>query len=92
MVPIILLIGVVEALFSCEHVLEMVYYEEVMHYADHVYERLNQWSLPGVWAGCLFSLGWLKLMRWNVYKLIAVGLCFFSLYAAGFYFQVDARL
>ncbi|MCI7274451.1 hypothetical protein MR642_09180 [bacterium] len=92
MVPIVLLIGVVEALFSCEHVLEMVYYEEVMHYADHVYERLNQWSLPGVWAGCLFSLGWLKLMRWNVYKLIAVGLCFFSLYAAGFYFQVDAAL
>lgn len=66
-VPVILLVGVVEALFSCEHVLEMVCYEEVMHYADHTYEALNQWSLPGIWAGCLFSLGWLKLKRWNVY-------------------------
>lgn len=42
-VPVILLIGVVEMLFSSEHVIEMVYYEEVMHYADHTYEWLNQW-------------------------------------------------
>ena len=92
LVPVIILIGVVEALFSCEHVLEMVYYEEVMHYADHTYEALNQWSLPGIWAGCLFSLGWLKLMRWNVYKLIAFALGCFALYAGGFYCLVDAGL
>ena len=91
-VPIILLIGVVEALFSCEHVLEMIYYEEVMHYADHTYEALNQWSLPGIWTGCLFSLGWLKLMRWNVYKLIALALFAFALYAGGFYFLVDSNI
>ena len=47
-VLIILLIGVVEALFSCEHVLEMVYYEEVMHYDDLTTETLAQWSLPGI--------------------------------------------
>ena len=92
MIPIVLLIGVVEALFSCEHVLEMVYYEEVMHYADHTYEALNLWSLPGIWAGCLFSLGWMKLMHWNVYKLISVALFAFTLYAGGFYFLVDAGL
>lgn len=91
-VPIILLIGVVEALFSCEHVLEMVYYEEVMHYADHTYEALNQWSLPGIVAGCLFSIGWLKLMRWNVYKLIALALVAFCIYAGGFYVLVDSNI
>ena len=91
-VPVILLIGVVEALFSCEHVLEMVYYEEVMHYADHTYEALNQWSLPGIVAGCLFSIGWLKLMRWNVYKLIALALVAFCIYAGGFYVLVDANI
>lgn len=91
-VPVIVLIGVVEALFSCEHVLEMVYYEEVMHYADHTYEALNQWSLPGIWAGCLFSLGWLKLMRWNVYKLIAFALAFFALYVGGFYVLIDSNI
>ena len=91
-VPIILLIGVVEILFSSEHVIEMVYYEEVMHYADHTYEWLNQWSLPGIWAGCLFSLGWLKLMRWNVYRLIAVALLFFAIYTGGFYFLIDESI
>lgn len=91
-VPIILLIGVVEALYSCEHVLEIIYYEEVMHYADHTYEALNLWALPGMWAGCMFSLGWLKLMRWNVYKLIALALCFFALYVGGFYVLVDSNL
>ena len=91
-VPVILLIGVVEALFSCEHVLEMVYYEEVMHYADHTYEALNQWSLPGIVAGCLFSMGWLKLMRWNVYKLIALALVAFCIYAGGFYVLVDSNI
>ena len=80
------LLHVVEFLFSSEHVIGMVYYEEVMHYADHTYEWLNQWSLPGIWAGCLFSLGWLKLMRWNVYRLIAVALLCFAIYTGGFYF------
>ena len=91
-VPVILLIGVVEALFSCEHVLEMVYYEEVMHYVDHTCEALNQWSLPGIVAGCLFSIGWLKLMRWNVYKLIALALVAFCIYAGGFYVLVDSNI
>lgn len=91
-VPVILLIGVVEALFSCEHVLESVFYEEVMHYDDLTAEKLNQWSLPGIWAGCLFSLGWLKIMHWNAYKLMAVALLAFALYAGGFYFTVDSSI
>lgn len=91
-VPIMLLIVVVEALYSCEHVLEAIYYEEVMHYADHTYELLNQWSLIGLWGGCLFSLGWLKLKQWNVYKLIAVGLLSFAAYCAGFYFLIGSGL
>lgn len=91
-VPVILLIGVVEALFSCEHVLESVFYEEVMHYDDLTAEKLNQWSLPGIWAGCLFSLGWLKIMRWNAYRLMAVALLVFALYAGGFYFTVDSSI
>ena len=91
-VPVILLIGVVEALFSCEHVLESVFYEEVMHYDDLTAEKLNQWSLPGIWAGCLFSLGWLKIMRWNAYRLMAVALLAFALYTGGFYFTVDSSI
>lgn len=91
-VPVIVLIGVVEMLFSCEHVLETLYYGSVMHYDDLTTEWLNQWSLPGIWVGCLFSIGWLKLMRWNVYKLIAFALFAFAIYAGSFYFLVDSGL
>ncbi len=91
-VPIILLTGLAEALFSTEHVLEMVFYEEVMHYSEHTFESIKLWAIPGCWAGCLFSLGWLKLMRWNAYKLIAVGLLFFCAYAASMYFLIAGHV
>ncbi len=91
-VPIILLTGVAEALFSTEHVLEMAFYEGVMHYSEHTIEGIKLWGIPGAWLGCLFSLGWLKLMRWNPYKLIAVGFLMYCLYAGSMYFIVAAHV
>lgn len=91
-VAIILLIGVVEAIISVENVLETTYCHEVMHYEGLRYEALCQWSLLGIWAGCLFSLGWLKLMRWNAYKLIAVGLLALAAYQIGFYSLMASHL
>lgn len=91
-VAIILLIGVVEAIISVENVLEITYCHEVMHYEGLRYEVLCQWSLLGIWAGCLFSLGWLKLMRWNAYKLIAVGLLALAAYQIGFYSLMATHL
>lgn len=90
--PIILLVGVFEALFVTEHCLETVYYSAVMHYNDLTQETLAQWALPGMWAGCMFALGWLRLMRWGAYRLIAIGLMAFALYAGSFYFLVDADI
>ena len=90
--PIILLVGIFEALFVTEHNLETVYYGVVMHYNDLTQETLAQWALPGMWAGCLFALGWLALMRWNPYRLIAIGLLAYVGYAACFYFLLDAGL
>lgn len=91
-VAIILLIGVVEAIVSVENVLETAFCHSVMHYDDLRYETLCQWVLPGAWAGCLFSLGWLKLMRWNAYKLIAIGLIALAAYQAGFYLLMDTGI
>ena len=77
---------------SVEHVLETIYYEEVMRYSDLTCETLNQWSLIGVYAGCLFSLGWLKLMRWSQYLLIGIGMTFICLYCLGFYLLVSPEV
>ena len=53
------------------------------------YETLNQWSLIGIYAGCLFSLGWLRVMEWSQYRLISIGMAFLCLYCMGFYFLVS---
>lgn len=87
--PILLFMALFEVIMSVEHVLEMVYYEEVMHYTDLTYETLNQWSIIGAVAGCLFSLGWLKLMHWSKYRLIAIGMSFIGIYCICYYFLVS---
>ena len=90
--PIILFMALFEVIMSVEHVLENVFYEEVMHYTDLTYETLNQWSLIGVYAGCFFSLGWLKVQRWSQYQLIGIGMFFICLYCVGFYFLVTPEI
>ena len=90
--PILLFMALFEVIMSVEHVLEMVYYEEVMHYSDLTYETLNQWSLIGVYCGCLFSLVWLKVVRWSQFRLIAVGMFFILLYCMGFYLLVNPEI
>lgn len=88
LVPILLIIIVVEGLLASEHVLEEVFYEEVMDYEMLTSRALTLWALPGIYLGCLLAWLWLKVWRFNVYKLIAIGLIGVTLYAAGFYFLV----
>lgn len=90
--PIILFVALFEIIMSVERVLENIFYEEVMHYTDLTYETLNQWSLPGIWAGCLFTLGWLKMMKWSQYRLIWIGMSFICLYCMGFYFLINPEI
>ena len=88
LVPILLIMAIVEGLLASEHVLEEVFYEEVMDYEMLTSHTLTLWSLPGIWAGSLLSWLWLKRWHFNVYKLIAIGLMGVTLYACGFYFLV----
>ncbi len=87
--PIITLVVLFECVISVEHVLEKVYFEEVMHYTDLTHETQNLWSLIGIYAGCLFSLWWLKAMQWRPYRLLALGMGAVCLYCVGFYFLVS---
>lgn len=87
--PILFFVAAFEVILSVEHVLEKVYYEEVMHYTDLTAETLNLWSLAGAIPGCLFSLLWLKVMRWSQYRLIALGMASIGIYCVGLYFLVS---
>lgn len=92
LVPLLLLITVVEALLATEHVLEEIFYEEVMHYAGTVSVRLNWLALAGVLAGCLFSLWWMSVKRYNFLRLIIVGIAVLVCYLAGFYFTLSSEI
>ncbi len=90
--PIVLLIALVEGILAAEHVLEEVYYEEVMEWEMLTSRELILWSLPGIWLGCGLSLLWLRVWKFNVYKLIAIGLLGITLYCTGEYFTVAQHI
>ncbi|MCR5821072.1 MAG: hypothetical protein K6F94_09050 [Bacteroidaceae bacterium] len=92
LIPIILLIALVEGLLASEHVLEEIFYEEVMDYEMLTSRTLTLCALPGIWLGCLISFLWLKVWHLNVYKLIAIGMIAVALYASGFYFLVSENI
>ena len=55
LVPILILIMLVEAFLATEHVLEEVFYEEVMHYEETVSVQLDWLALVGILSGCMFA-------------------------------------
>ena len=85
LVPVLLLIFVVEVLFSTERVLEEAYLGEVMGYAEMVSVRLDGAVLAGSVAGCVFAWWWMHVRRWGYLRLLAVGLCVLSAYLLGYY-------
>ena len=89
LVPILLLITCVEAFLATEHVLEEVFYEEVMHYGTTTVARLDGWSLLGVWAGCLFAYWWMHVRRLPYLRLITAGILMLGVYLASMYFTLS---
>lgn len=88
-IPIMLVIVAAEFLLGCEHTLEEILCAEVLHLEEHTKEELFLWALPGVYTGVGISLLWLRVMRWKVWKLLAIGFGFILAYALFMYFTVD---
>ena len=92
LLPVFVLITLVEMLLAAEHVLEEVYYEEVMHFHETV-SVLPDWAaLAGVWAGCLFAWWWMHIRRLNYLRLLIVGIAALVAYLAGWYFTMSAEI
>ncbi len=92
LVPLLVLITLVEALLATEHVLEEVFYEEVMHYEALVSLRLDWPALIGIIAGCLFTYWWMHVRRYNFVRLIIIGVAGIACYLLGFYFTLSSDL
>jgi len=89
MKPIMLLITVVEALMGSEYVLEEIFLEEGLHYGAITGAVLDGAVMGGVLVGCLFSLWWMKVMRYSYVRLIIVGLLALAGYLVGMYLLIS---
>lgn len=92
LIPVLLLITVVEGLLATEHVLEEVFYSDVMRYEETVSVQLDWMMLIGVIGGCLFAYWWMHVKRFNYLRLIIVGIAGIGCYLMGYYFTVSSDI
>lgn len=92
LLPILILITLTEAFLATEHVLEEIFYGEVMHYEAMVSVRLDWPMLAGVVAGCLFAYWWMHVKRFNYLRLLIVGMAALAAYLGGYYFILSSDI
>lgn len=92
LLPVLLLITLVEAFLATEHVLEEVFFEEVMRYEEMVSVRLDWVALAGVVAGCLFAYWWMHVRRFSYVRLIVAGVAALAAYLVTAYFTVSSDI
>ena len=83
---------IAEILLGCEHTLEEIMYAEVYKLEEHTKEDVLIWSLIGVYIGVAIDLLWLKVMKWKVWKLFAIGFGCIFMYAVLMYFRMDVNI
>lgn len=71
--PLLGLVTLVEAFLATEHVLEEVFYEEVMKYEELVSSQLDWLAIVGIVCGCVFSYWWMHVKQYNYVRLVIVG-------------------
>ena len=81
-----------EFLLATEHVLEEIFYEEVMHYGEMVTVRLEWVVLAGVVCAVLFALWWMYRMNYTYIRLLIVSFAFMAVYMIGFYFNIASDI
>ena len=90
--PIIVVVIIGEFLLGCEHTMEEILCCEVFKLEEHTKEELFLWALPGFYIGIAIDLLWLKVLKWKVWKLFAIGFGFIFVYALLMYTTIDAQV
>lgn len=86
------LVTLVEAFLATEHVLEEVFYEEVMKYEELVSSQLDWFAIIGIVCGCVFSYWWMHIKQYNYVRLIIVGFVGLIGYLIGFYLTLSTDI
>lgn len=90
--PLLGLVTLTEAFLATEHVLEEVFYEEVMKYEKISSVQLDWFALAGIVAGCIFAYWWMHKKRYNYLRLIIVGIAGLICYLAGYYLTISSDI
>ncbi len=90
--PVLILITFVEGLLASEHVLEEIFYGEVMHYEKLTTVQYDWVAIAGIVGGCLFSYWWMHKQRQSYIRLCSIGLMALSGYFVTFYFNFSPHI
>lgn len=92
LLPLLILITLIEGFLATEHVLEEIFYEEVLYYGGMVSVQLDWLVLVGVLIGCLFSYWWMHIKHFNFLRLIIIGIAGIICYLLGYYFTISSDI
>lgn len=89
---VLVLITITEVFLATEFVLEEILHKSILHYNILNGASLYLWTIAGVIIGCAFAYFWMKTMRFNFIKLIAVGIGILSVYMVMYYFLISSQV
>ena len=88
-IPILVVTFFAELAFGAEHTMEEILYCEVIRLEELTKEEQYMWALPGMYAGILLDLYWLKVRKWKIWKLFGIAFISVAFYAMLMYFTLD---
>ena len=91
-VPILIVTFFAELAFGAEHTMEEILYCEVIRLEELTKEAQYMWVLPGMYAGILLDLYWLKVRKWKIWKLFGIAFICIAFYGMLMYFTLDMNV
>lgn len=91
-VPILIVTFFAELALGAEHTMEEILYSEVLSLEEPTKEAQFMWALPGMYAGILLDLYWLKVRKWKIWKLFGIAFICIAFYGMLMYFTLDMNV
>ena len=91
-IPILIVTFFAELAFGAEHTMEEILYSEVVRLEELTKEVQYMWALPGMYAGILLDLYWLKVRKWKIWKLFGIAFISIAFYGVLMYFTLDMNV
>ena len=91
-VPILIVTFFAELAFGAEHTMEEILYCEVIRLEELTKEAQYMWVLPGMYAGILLDIYWLKVRKWKIWKLFGIAFICIAFYGMLMYFTLDMNV